>query len=143
MVERVAEAEWGGTLQDGNGLIKLGSGAFQGAYSFGSRFANERGTNPEELLGAAHAGCFSMALALMLGEVGFTPRRIHTTAKVAIEKKGAGFQITHVQLETAAAVPGISAETFQARAELAKRDCPISLALANTPISLTARLVET
>lgn len=142
MLERTAEAEWRGALKDGQGVMKLGSGAFQGAYSFGTRFGSEKGTNPEELLGAAHAGCFSMAFALMLGQAGFAPGRIHTTAKVDIEQKGGGFQITRIHLDTEAAVPGIGREKFLEQAEAAKRDCPVSRALAGTQITLAARLVE-
>lgn len=142
MVERTAEAEWHGGLKDGKGVVKLGSGAFQGAYSFGTRFGSEKGTNPEELLGAAHAGCFSMAFALILGQAGFTPRRIHTTAKVDIEQQAGGFRITRVQLDTEAAVPGIGPDKFREQAEAAKRDCPVSRALAGTQITLTTRLVE-
>lgn len=142
MVQRVAEAEWQGPLKNGNGIMKLGSGAFQGAYSFGTRFGTDKGTNPEELLGAAHAGCFSMALALMLGQAGFVPRRIRTTAKVDIEEKGGGFQITRIHLDTQAVVPGINEEKFREQAEAAKRDCPLSRALASTPITLTARVAE-
>jgi len=142
MVERVSEAEWRGALKDGQGVIKLGSGAYQGAYSFGTRFGNEKGTNPEELLGAAHAGCFSMALALMLGQAGVTPRRIHTTAKVEIAQQGGGFAITRIHLTTEASVPDCSPQKFQEAAEAAKRDCPVSRALAGTKITLTARLSE-
>lgn len=142
MAERVAEAEWRGPLKEGRGVMKFASGAYQGAYSFGSRFGDEKGTNPEELLGAAHAGCFSMALALMLGQAGFTPSRIHTTAKVEIEQKGAGFAITRIHLETEAAVPALDQQKFHELAEAAKRDCPVSQALAGTDITLTARLYE-
>ncbi len=142
MVERVAEAEWRGAIKEGQGLMKLASGAYQGAYSFGTRFGNEKGTNPEELLGAAHAGCFSMALALMLGQAGFTPRQIHTRAKVDIEQKGGGYSISRIHLETDAAVPGLVQQKFQELAEAAKRDCPVSRALAGTSITLSARLVD-
>ncbi len=140
MVERVAEAEWKGSLQSGTGVMKLGSGAFEGRYSFGSRFGNEKGTNPEELIAAAHAGCFSMALALGLGQAGFTPQRIHTTARASIEKSGDGFKITRINLETQAEVPGISDTAFRQQAEAAKRNCPVSRALAGTEITLSARL---
>ncbi|HET7923354.1 MAG TPA: OsmC family protein [Rhodanobacteraceae bacterium] len=142
MVERTAEAEWRGDLRDGRGVMKLGSGAFEGSYSFGTRFGDEKGTNPEELIGAAHAGCFSMAFALMVGQAGFTPKRIHTTAKVAIERAGDGFQITRIHLDTEAAIPGVSREKFSELAEAAKRDCPVSRALAGPRITLDARLVE-
>lgn len=140
MVERVAEAEWSGALKEGRGVMKLGSGAYQGAYSFGTRFGNEKGTNPEELLGAAHAGCFSMALALMLGQAGCTPRRIHTTATVNIESQGDGFAITDIHLKTEASVPDCSQQKFHEAAEAAKRDCPVSRALTGTKITLTAHL---
>jgi osmotically inducible protein OsmC len=121
--------------------MKLGSGAFEGRYSFKSRFENEKGTNPEELIAAAHAGCFSMALSLMLGQGGFTARRIHTTAKAYIEKVGEGFKITHIDLDTEADIPGIDEKRFHEKTEAAKRDCPVSQALAGTKINLNARLV--
>jgi osmotically inducible protein OsmC len=105
MVARSGEAEWRGSLSVGSGIVKLGSGAFEGPYSFKSRFEDGKGTNPEELIAAAHAGCFSMALALMLGQSGFTPSRIHTTAKVHIEKAGQGFKITQIELEIEAEIP--------------------------------------
>jgi osmotically inducible protein OsmC len=142
MVERLAEAEWNGSLENGSGVMKLGSGAFQGSYSFGSRFGSERGTNPEELIAAAHAGCFSMALALGLNQAGFEPRRIHTTAKAHIERSDEGFKITSIRLATEAAVPGIAEATFRELAEIAKRNCPVSRALAGTEISLSARLAS-
>ena len=141
MVERIAEAEWKGSLSEGSGTMKLGSGAFEGRYSFKSRFENEKGTNPEELIAAAHAGCFSMALALGLGQAGFTPRRIHTTAKVRIERAGDGFKITHIGLDMQAEVPGIDAAQFANQAEAAKQGCPVSQALAETKITLNARLL--
>ena len=141
MVDRTADAEWNGGLQDGTGRIRLGSGAFEGAYSFKTRFGDEKGTNPEELIGAAHAGCFSMALAANLGRAGLKPERIHTTAKVTLEKSGTGFAITHIALETEARIPDASESVFRAQAEAAKRDCPVSRALAATNITLTARLV--
>lgn len=141
MVARSAEAEWTGSLSEGSGTMKLGSGAFKGRYSFKSRFENEKGTNPEELIAAAHAGCFSMALSLMLGESGFTPRRIHTTAKTHIEKVGEGFKITHIDLETEADIPNISEKQFHEKANAAKHGCPVSQALAGTEIRLNAKLV--
>lgn len=141
MVERTAEAEWKGSLAEGSGVMKLGSGAFEGRYSFKSRFENEKGTNPEELIAAAHAGCFSMALALILGQAGFTPRRIHTTAKAHIERAEAGFEITRIDLESEAEIPDIDDEKFQKQAEAAKRGCPVSQALAGTQITLKARLL--
>jgi osmotically inducible protein OsmC len=141
MVARTAAAEWNGSLADGSGFMKLGSGAFEGRYSFKSRFENEKGTNPEELIAAAHAGCFSMAFALMLGQAGFTPRRIHTSATVHIERAGEGFKITHIDLATEAEIPGIDDKQFQEQAQAAKQGCPVSQALAGTQITLKARLL--
>lgn len=141
MVVRSAEAEWRGSISDGSGTMKLGSGAFEGRYSFKSRFENEKGTNPEELIAAAHAGCFSMALSLMLGQAGFPPRRIHTTANAHIERVGGGFKITHIDLGTEAEVPNIEEQQFHEQAEAAKSACPVSQALAGTKITLNARLV--
>ena len=142
MPTRSAEAEWKGALRDGAGKIKLGSGAFEGQYSFKTRFEDGAGTNPEELLGAAHAGCFSMALSAQLGAAGFTPTRIHTTAKVHLEKAEGGFAITLINLETEAEIPGIDEKTFQEQAEGAKKGCPVSKALAGVEIHLTAKLVS-
>ena len=142
MVMRTATAEWRRRVRDGAGTVSLGSGAFQGSYSFGSRFEEGAGTNPEELLGAAHASCFSMALSLLLTEAGYTPTRIRTVAKVTIERSGDGFAITHVELVTEAKVPGIDAATFSGHAEAAKSNCPVSKALAATDISLNAALLE-
>lgn len=141
MPERRAEAEWKGDLRKGAGRMKLGSGAFEGAYSFGSRFEEAKGTNPEELIGAAHAGCFSMALSGGLSAAGHAPRRIHTTAKVQLEKAGEGFEIRRIDLETEAEVPGIDEAKFQEQAEAAKRNCPVSKALAGPEIRLKAVLV--
>lgn len=120
--------------------MALGSGAFQGAYSFGTRFRDEKGTNPEELIGAAHAGCFSMALALGLGQAGFTPTSIHTKAKVNIEQVASGFRITRIELDTEADVPGIGEAAFLVEAEAAKNGCPVSQALAGVEIVLNSRL---
>jgi osmotically inducible protein OsmC len=141
MAVRSAEAEWKGNLREGQGTVKLGSGAYEGRYSFASRFESGTGTNPEELIGAAHAGCFSMALSAGLGRAGFTPTRIHTTAKVHLEKVGEGFGITKIELETEAQIPGIDAKTFQEHAEGAKKNCPVSKALAGAEITLQAKLV--
>jgi lipoyl-dependent peroxiredoxin len=142
MATRMAEAEWHGKLASGQGTMKLGSGAFEGRYSFGTRFGDEKGTNPEELIGAAHAGCFSMALAYGLERAGFAARNIKTKATVHIEKSGA-FAIPRIELDTVAEVPGIDASRFQQEAEAAKRDCPVSRALAGSAITLTARLAAT
>ncbi|MFZ5997967.1 MAG: OsmC family protein [Nitrospirota bacterium] len=141
MPVRKAEAVWSGTLKNGKGTVKLGSGAFEGAYSFASRFEEGTGTNPEELIGAAHAGCFSMALSLFLEQAGYKPERIHTTARVRIEKSGEGFNITSSELETEAEVPGIDEKKFMEQAEAAKKGCPVSQALASTEITLKARLL--
>ena len=142
MPTRKAEAEWKGNLAEGNGTLKVGSGAFEGSYSFKSRFEDgQSATNPEELLGAAHAGCFTMALAAQLSRERFTPTRIHTEAKVRLEKVGEAFSITRIDLETEAQVPGIDDATFQKHASDAKQNCPLSKALAATEIHLTAKLL--
>lgn len=141
MAVRKAEAVWQGSVREGQGKVKLGSGAFEGAYSFVSRFEDGKGTNPEELIGAAHAGCFSMALAAGLGRASITPKRISTTAQVHLEKSGDGFAITRIELSTEGDVPGIDAATFAKHAEDAKRNCPVSKALAGTSITLQAKLV--
>jgi osmotically inducible protein OsmC len=140
MAVRTAEAVWQGNLASGKGSMKLGSGAFEGAYSFSSRFENGVGTNPEELIGAAHAGCFSMALSSGLGKAGFTPTQIHTRAEVTLGKVEDKTRITLIHLETEAIVPGITPEAFQEIAEATKDGCPVSAALAGVKITLTARL---
>jgi osmotically inducible protein OsmC len=141
MPVRQGEATWKGSLREGQGTVKLGKGGFEGPYSFTSRFEEGAGTNPEELIGAAHAGCFSMALSGQLNKAGFEPRRIHTVANVHIEKVGEGFKITHIVLETEAEVPGIDQEAFMNYAEAAKSGCPVSQALASVDIALNARLL--
>ena len=141
MPVRKASAVWEGDIRGGNGKVSLGSGAFEGRYSFGSRFEEAAGTNPEELIGAAHAGCFSMALSGGLGRAGHPPKRIATTAKVHIEKVGEGFSITKIELDCEAEVPGLDDATFQNLANKAKEGCPVSKALAGTQITLTAKLV--
>jgi lipoyl-dependent peroxiredoxin len=142
MIVRHSEAEWTGNLQEGKGTIKLGSGAYQGQYGFRSRFENGPGTNPEELIAAAHAGCFSMALSAGLSKAGHPPTRVHTTAKVVLDKVGEGFAITRIDLETEAEVPGIDEAQFQQQAEGAKKGCPVSKALAGPQINLKATLVK-
>jgi osmotically inducible protein OsmC len=142
MPTRNAQAEWKGDLKEGKGSMRLGSGAFEGSYSFTSRFEDGTGTNPEELIAAAHAGCFSMALAAALGQQGYNPERINTTAKVSIEKVGEGFAITKSQLQTEADIPGIDEATFQQFANGAKEGCPVSKALAGVEITLEARLAS-
>ncbi len=141
MPTRIAEAEWNGSLREGNGKMKFGGGAFEGAYSYGSRFENAKGTNPEELIGAAHAGCFSMAFSANLGKAGFTPQHIHTTAQVTIESVEGKTRITGIRLETEARVPGIDAAQFQQIAEDAKQTCPVSMALSSVPITLVVKLL--
>jgi len=141
MPVRSSSARWQGPLKNGQGTMKLGSGAYEGSYSFPSRFENAQGTNPEELIAAAHAGCFSMAFSMFLGNAGYTPTRIDTTAKVHLEPAGGGFAITRIELETEAEVPGIDPDAFQEQAKAAKENCPVSKALAGTQISLVAKLV--
>jgi osmotically inducible protein OsmC len=138
---RKASAVWEGNLQRGQGTMKLGSGAFEGAYSFASRFEGAQGTNPEELIAAAHAGCFSMAFAHSLTLAGHTPKRVQTTAKVQLDRVEEGFKITSVHLDTEAEVPGIKEQTFQKIAEDAKENCPVSQALAGVEITLEAKLI--
>ncbi|HKR15401.1 MAG TPA: OsmC family protein [Pyrinomonadaceae bacterium] len=143
MPVRKAEAEWNGNLAQGSGRLKVGSGAFDGPYSFKSRFEEgEAATNPEELIGAAHAGCFTMALTAQLTRAGITATRIHTAAKVTLEKVGDGFSITRIELETEAEVPGIDDAGFQKYANDAKVNCPVSKALAGAEIHLTAKLLQ-
>jgi osmotically inducible protein OsmC len=120
--------------------MRLGSGAFEGPYSFASRFEDGTGTNPEELIAAAHAGCFSMALSAGLTKAGFEPTRIETRARVFFEKGESGFRIARIQLETSAEIPNIDQQTFQAQASEAKSGCPVSKALAAVPIDLKATL---
>jgi osmotically inducible protein OsmC len=142
MPVRTGEAEWKGNLIEGQGRMKLGSGAYEGPFSFRSRMENGPGTNPEELIGAAHAGCFSMAFSYQLASAGFTPKRVHTKANVRFDKVESGFSISQIALETEAEVPGISEAKFQELAESAKSGCPVSKALAGTNITLNARLVS-
>ena len=139
---RTSKAQWNGSLKDGKGTVSLGSGAYDGQYSFSSRFESGTGTNPEELIAAAHAGCFSMALSAQLGKAGFTPTRISSDAKVHLEKVGEGFSITKIELVTQGVVPGIDEATFLEHAEGAKKGCPVSRALGAVEITLDAKLVE-
>jgi osmotically inducible protein OsmC len=141
MPVRTANAVWEGDLLKGNGTMAFGSGSYQGPYSFASRFESGKGTNPEELIGAAHAGCFSMAFSGALGKAGFAPKRIRTEAKVHIEKVGEGFKITRIELRMEAEIPGIDAKTFHEIAEAAKKGCPVSQALTGTEIVLDAKLL--
>ena len=141
MPVRSSEAEWAGNLTEGKGSIKLGSGAFEGKYDWGSRSGDAPGTNPEELIGAAHAGCFTMALSAQLGNAGFTPTRLHTTAKVHLIKNETGFVIPKIELELEGEVPGMDAAMFDQHAHTAKANCPVSKALAGTEITLSVKLV--
>ncbi len=142
MPVRTAEGEWKGSLPEGQGRMKLGSGAFEGPFSFKSRMEDGSGTNPEELLGAAHAGCFSMALSHQLTNAGHPPKRVRTKAAVKFEKTDSGFAITGIELDTEGEVPGINEAKFRELAEAAKTGCPVSKALAGTTITLKARLVS-
>jgi osmotically inducible protein OsmC len=139
MSVRTSSADWKGTLKKGAGVMKLGSGSYEGPYTFASRFESGRGTNPEELIGAAHAGCFSMFLAALLSNAGFTPTRIHTTAAVHL---GEGPTITLIELNTEAKVPDLTEAGFIEHAEAAKKNCPVSKALAGPEIKLTAKLLK-
>lgn len=142
MPTRKAEAEWEGNLAEGSGRLKVGSGAFEGPYSFKSRFEEgQAATNPEELLGAAHAGCFTMALTAQLSRAGIKPKRIHTEARVKLEKIGEAFSITQIELEMEAEIPDLDDAAFQKHALDAKQNCPLSKALAATQISMTAKLL--
>jgi osmotically inducible protein OsmC len=137
---RKASAEWRGGLKDGKGTVSTESGVLaNAAYSFSTRFENGKGTNPEELIAAAHAGCFSMALSAQLGAAGMTPESIRTTASVTLEKVGEGFSVTSSHLEMTAKIPGAERAAFQKAAEAAKSGCPISK-LLNAKITLDAKL---
>jgi lipoyl-dependent peroxiredoxin len=139
---RTSEAEWKGNLKQGGGKVKLGSGAWEGQYSFASRFESGTGTNPEELLGAAHAGCFSMALSVAIERAGITPERVHTTAKVHVERDQVGFLIQKIELQTEVKAQGLTNDKLQELANGAKQQCPLSRALAAVPtITLDAKLV--
>lgn len=140
MPTRNASAIWRGNLQKGGGSVRLGSGAFEGSYSFLSRFQDGVGTNPEELIGAAHAGCFSMALAHALSEVGYIPDKVETQAKVHLEKDDRGFKISRIELICKAVVANIDEATFKQHADQAKSGCPVSRALAGVEIILDASL---
>ena len=142
MPTRTAEANWGGSLMEGKGTLSTGSKAFSGPYDWKSRSGEGSTTNPEELLAAAHAGCFSMALSHQLAQAGHPPTRVHTTARVSFEKQAEGFAITKIDLACEAQVPGIDEATFQKLANGAKEGCPVSKALKATPINLTAKLVR-
>jgi lipoyl-dependent peroxiredoxin len=141
--KRRSRAAWQGGVEDGGGNISLGSGAFDGAYSLRARTADEsRDTNPEELIAAAHAGCFTMALSNELTEAGHPPANLDTTATVYLEQRDEGFVIPRIDLETTGEVPGIDAATFERLADEAKRNCPVSKLLAAAEITLDAKLTD-
>ncbi len=138
MAIRTASAVWDGTLKEGQGHMKLGSGAFEGRFTFASRFEEGPGTNPEELVGAAHAGCFSMFLSALLTDAGYPPKQIRTSARVHL---GEGPRITLIELDTEAEVPNLDEKTFLENVEKSKKNCPISLAMTGPEVRVTARLV--
>ncbi|HLZ56098.1 MAG TPA: OsmC family peroxiredoxin [Ktedonosporobacter sp.] len=140
---RTAQAEWQGGLREGQGSMKLGSGAYEGAYSFKSRMGDDTtGTNPEELIAAAHAGCFSMALSAGLTNAGHPPTSIHTVARVHFNQAEGGWAIGPIELETTGVVPGIDEAAFQQAARAAKENCPVSKALSAVEIQLKASLAS-
>ncbi len=139
-MKQKASAVWQGSLKEGTGTMSTGSGALVAKpYSFKTRFEGEQGTNPEELIGAAHAGCFSMAFSMILGLAGFTPEKIETTATITLEQKDGGFAITASHLDMSASIPGIDDATFQDLAGKAKAGCPVSK-LLNATITMDAKL---
>jgi lipoyl-dependent peroxiredoxin len=140
MPTRKAHARWDGSLKEGKGQVDFGNGAFKAPYSFLSRFENGTGTNPEELLAAAHASCFAMALSLMLGKAGFEPDYVDATAQVTVSPQDGGFRITRSHLVCEARVPGIDDAGFIEHANAAKGGCPVSQALAGIEITLDAKL---
>lgn len=142
MPTRTAEAQWDGQLKNGSGTMRFGSGAFEGPYTFDTRFVDEGGaTNPEELIGGAIAGCFSMALSGDLGKAGHDVRHVRTTADVHLEKGAGGFTIAGIDLRTEAEVPGLDEADFQAIADGTRRNCPVARLLTGAPISLEAKLL--
>lgn len=142
-VTRTGQASWQGDLAEGGGRIGVGSGAYEGPFTLRARVEDmERSTNPEELIGAAHAGCFTMSLANLLTEAGHPPADVRTTAAVRLEQLDSGFAITNIRLETVGDVPGVDAQTFGRLAQQAKDTCPVSKALAGTEITLEARLAS-
>ncbi|MBE0404981.1 OsmC family protein [Halomonas sp. 86] len=138
-MDRKASARWEGGLKDGKGTVSTESGALSANYSFKQRFEDEKGTNPEELIGAAHASCFSMALSKVLGEAGYTADAIDTTASVKLKQDSAGFSISNIHLDVTAEVSGADEESFKEAAQKAKENCPVSKVL-NAEISMTAQL---
>ncbi|MEX2467829.1 MAG: OsmC family protein [Gemmatimonadota bacterium] len=142
MAVRSAQAEWKGDLKSGSGTLKTETGAVDGSYTAASRFENGSGTNPEELIAAAHAGCFSMALSNILAEAGHTPKSVRTTAKVKLDMLDDGPTITSIELRTRGNVPGLDADGFLEHAEAAKKGCPVSRALKAVEIKLDAALED-
>ena len=140
MAERKATAEWNGSLKEGTGKVRLGSGAFEGSFTFGTRMGEDPGTNPEELVGAALAGCYSMALNATLEKEGKPARSVKTEAKVHFGKVDAGFKINRIDLAVDAIVDGIDEAEFKRIAETVKQTCPVSQALSAVPIELEANL---
>ena len=140
MPTRTAHARWEGTIKEGKGQVDFGNGAFKAPYSFTSRFESGAGTNPEELLGAAHASCFAMALSLMLGKAGARPEYVDATAHVTVSPQDGGFRITRSHIVCEARVSGIDDAAFMQHANAAKQGCPVSQALAGTEITLDAKL---
>jgi lipoyl-dependent peroxiredoxin len=141
-MQRIASAVWTGGLKDGKGSISTQSGVLaETQYSFGTRFENGKGTNPEELIAAAHAGCFTMALSAQLGTINFTPQSLHTTTAVTLEKLDAGWTISKIHLDVTAKIPGISASAFESAAASAKANCPVSRVL-KADITMTATLEQ-
>jgi len=141
MAVRKANAHWQGGLKEGQGNLSLGSGAYEGSYSFQSRFEDGSGTNPEELIAAAHAGCYSMALSASLEQAGYQPESVKTKAHVHLVKDGEGFAINKIDLVSEAKIPNISEEDFQQQAKGAKENCPVSKVLTGAEITLDAKLV--
>lgn len=138
---RTASARWLGTLTEGSGTLHTGKGGLEGNYSFASRFEEGEGTNPEELVGAAHAGCFSMALSKVLADAGFAPTSVQTSAQVHLNRTDAGMTVTRIHLDTIGAVPGLDEAEFVKHAETAKATCPISRLLApGVEITMDAKL---
>ena len=143
MPKRSASARWDGSLQEGSGTMRMASGAYEGPYSFQSRFEEGDGTNPEELIAAAHAGCFSMALSGELGKAGHQAESVETEATVHLDKVEEGFAIKRIELRTRVAAPGVDEAAFQAAADAAKKGCPVSQALAAVEsIELDAQLAN-
>ncbi|RUR34168.1 OsmC family protein [Vreelandella nanhaiensis] len=138
-MDRKASARWEGGLKDGQGTVKTESGVLDAHYSFKKRFEDEKGTNPEELIGAAHASCFSMALSMILGDKGYTANSIETSASVTLKQDSQGFSISKIHLDVVAEIDGADESSFQEAAEAAKANCPVSKVL-NADISMTAKL---